>query len=65
MIQVTGIPMGSNPPPIFAYLALSQKEANWVKAQPKLGTVNVQKINNSFQLMTCYHQMLTVTFEKH
>ena len=55
MIQVTGIPMGSNPPPIFAYLALAHKEANWVKAKPKLGTVNVRKINNSFQLMTCYH----------
>ena len=48
MIQVIEIPMGSDPAPFFANLFLSQKEADWVKAQSKLGTINVWKINNSY-----------------
>ena len=47
MIQVIGIPMGS-------CLFLANKEADWVKAQRRLGTINVRKINYSFR-----------TFEKH
>ena len=47
MIQVMRIPTGSNPAPFFANLFLVYKEADWVKAQRKLGTINVQKINNS------------------
>ena len=46
MIQVIGIPMGSDPAPFFANLFLAHKEADWVKAQRKLGTINVQNINN-------------------
>ena len=41
MIQVIGIPMGSDPAPFFANLFLAHKEADWVKAQRKLGTINV------------------------
>ena len=51
MIQVIGIPMGSDPAPFFANLFLAHKEADWVKAQRKLGTINVRKINNSFQFI--------------
>ena len=40
--------MGSDPVPFFANLFLAYKEAEWVKAQCKLGTINVRKINNSF-----------------
>ena len=47
MIQVIGIPMGFDPAPFFANLFLAHKEADWVKAQCKLGTINVLKINNS------------------
>ena len=47
MVQVVRIPMGSNPAPFFANFFLVHKEAEWVKAQRKLGTINVQKINNS------------------
>ena len=38
------------------------KEADWVKAQCKLGTINVLKINNSLigLLMTCYNLIMTV-----
>ena len=47
-------------------LVLAHKEADWVKAQQKLGTVNVQKINNSFRfiddLLSLNHDN---TFEKH
>ena len=42
MIQVIGIPMGSDPAPFFANLFLAYKEADWVKTQRKLGTINVQ-----------------------
>ena len=40
--------MGSDPALFFANLFLAHKEADWVKAQRKLGTINVRKINNSF-----------------
>ena len=51
MIQVIRIPMGSDPAPLFASLFLAHKEADWVKAQRKLGTINVRKINNSFRFI--------------
>ena len=64
MIQVIEFPMGSDP--FFADLFLAHKEADWVKAQQKLGTVNVQKINNSFRFID---DLLSLnedsTFEKH
>ena len=66
MIQVIGIPMGSNPAPFFANLFLAHKEADWVKAQRKLETINVRKINNSFRFID---DLLSLnddsTFEKH
>ena len=66
MIQVTGIPMGSDPAPFFANLFLAHKEADWVKSQRKLGTINVRKINNSFRFID---DLLSLndgsTFEKH
>ena len=43
--------MGSDPAPFFANLFLAYKEADWVKAQRKLGTINVRKINNSFRFI--------------
>ena len=51
MIQVIGIPMGSDPAPFFANLFLAHKEVDWVKAQRKVGTINVRKINNSFRFI--------------
>ena len=51
MFQVIGIPMGSDPAPFFANLFVAHKEADWVKAQRKLGTINVPKINNSFRFI--------------
>ena len=48
MIQVIGIPMGSDPVPSFANPFIANREADWVKAQRKLGTINVRKINNFF-----------------
>ena len=48
MIQVIGIPMGSDPALVFANLFLAHKETDWVKGKRKLGTINVRKINNSF-----------------
>ena len=66
MIQVTGIPMGSDPAPFFANLFLAHKEADWVKAQRNLGAFNVRKINNSFRFID---DLLSLndfsTFEKH
>ena len=67
MIQVTGIPMGSDPAaPFFANQFLAHKETDWVKAQRKLGTINVRKINNSFRFID---DLLSLndnnTFEKH
>ena len=51
MIQVIEIPMGSDPAPFFANLFLVYKEADWVKAQRKLGTISVRKINNCFRFI--------------
>ena len=51
MIQVFGIPMGSDPVPFFANLFLSHKEADWVNTQRKFETINVRKINHSFRFM--------------
>ena len=66
MIQVIGIPMGSDPATFFANLFLAHKEADWVKAQRKLGTISVRKINNSFGFID---DLLSLndgsTFEKH
>ena len=66
MTQGIGIPMGSDPAPIFANLFLTHKEADWVKAQRRLGTINVRKINNSFRFID---DLLSLnddsTFEKH
>ena len=44
MIQVIGITMRSDPPPVFANLFLAHKQADWVKAQHLLGAINVRKI---------------------
>ena len=66
MIQIIGIPMRSDPAPFFANLILAHKEADWVKTQRKLGTINVQKINNFFRFID---DLLSLnnssTFEKH
>ena len=66
MIQVIWIPMGFDPVPFFANLFLAHKEADWVKAQGKLGTINVWKINNSFRSI---NDLLSLNvdsiFEKH
>ena len=66
VIQVIGIPMGSDPAPFFANLCLAHKEAEWVKAQFKLGTISVQRINHSFRFI---NDLLSVkddsAFEKH
>ena len=48
MIQVLGIPMGSDPVPFFANIFLAHKQADWVKTQRKLETINIRKTNNSF-----------------
>ena len=57
MVQVIGMPMESDSAPFFANLFLAQKEADWVKAQPKLGTISVfKKSIIPFGLsMTSYH----------
>ena len=58
--------MGSDPAPFFANLFLAHRETDWIKAQCKLGTINVQKINNFFQLID---HLLSLNddsiFEKH
>ena len=58
--------MGSDPTLFFANLFLVHKEGDWVKAQRKLGKINVKKINNSFQFID---DLLSLndgsTFEKH
>ena len=51
MIQVIGIPVGSDLAPFFTNLFLAHKEADWVKAQCKVGTISIQKINNSFRFI--------------
>ena len=43
--------MGSDPAPFFANLFLVHKETDWVKAQRKLGTIVVRKINNSIRFI--------------
>ena len=43
--------MGSDLAPYFANLFLAHKEADWVKAQREVGTINVRKINNSFRFI--------------
>ena len=58
--------MGSHPAPFFPNRFIFLKETDWVKAQRKLGTVNVRNINNSFWFI----DNLTLlnddsTFEKH
>ena len=35
----------------FANFSLSHNETDWVKAERKLGTTNVRKINNSFRFI--------------
>ena len=58
--------MESDPAPFFANIFLACKEADWVKAQQKLGTLNVLKINNPFRFID---DLLSLnddsTFEKH
>ena len=43
--------MGSDPAPFFANLFLAHNKAYWVKAQRKLGAIDIQKINNSFRFI--------------
>ena len=43
--------MESDQAPSFANLFLDHKEADWVKTQRKLGTINVKKINNFFRFI--------------
>ena len=58
--------MESDPAPFFANIFLACKEADWVKAEQKLGTLNVLKINNPFRFID---DLLSLnddsTFEKH
>ena len=51
MIQVIGIPMGSDPAAFFANLFLTHKETDRIKTQCKLGAINVRKINSSFRFI--------------
>ena len=58
--------MGSHPAPFFPNRFIFLKETDWVKAQRKLGTVNVRNINNSFWFsdnLTSLND--NSTFEKH
>ena len=41
MIHLIEIPVGSGSAPFFGNLILAHKEADWFKAQRKLGTINV------------------------
>ena len=66
MIQVIGIPVGSDPVLFFANLFQVHKEADWVKAQRKLGTIIVRKVNNSFRFIDDLLSLNDAsTFEKH
>ena len=66
MIQIIGIPMGSDPAPFFANLCLLHKEADWVKAQRTLGTISVQNNNKSFRFIDVLLLLHNCsTFEKH
>ena len=51
MIEVIRLTMASDPAPFFENLCLAHKEPDWVKAQHKLRTINVRKINNSFHFI--------------
>ena len=66
MIQLIEIPMEFDLAPLFANFFVAHKEADCVKAQRKLGTINVRKINNSFRFTD---DLLSLnndsTFEKH
>ena len=66
MIQVMGIPLGSDQAPFSGTLFLDLKEADWVKARSMLGTINVREINNSIRFI---NDLLSLndgsTFEKH
>ena len=54
--------MGSDPASFSTNLFLAHKEADWVK----LGTINVRKINNSFQFIDDLQSLNdSSTFEKH
>ena len=58
--------MGSDPGPFFANLFLAHKEADWVKAQRKLETINVLKINSFFWFINDWRSLNdNSTFEKH
>ena len=61
MILVIGVTMGHDP-----NLFVDHKEGDWVKAQQKLGKINVRKINSSFRFID---DLLSLnddsTFEKH
>ena len=66
MIQVIGIPMGSDPAPFFANLFLTYKEADWLNVQRKLGTISARKINNSFWFINALLSLNDdSTLEKH
>ena len=58
--------MGSDPAPFFTNLFLAHKEADQVKAQRKLGTINVRKIDKSFRFIDDLPSVNDgSTFEKH
>ena len=58
--------MASDPTQFFANLFLSHKEAEWVRAQPKLGTINVRRIIDSFRFIDdLLLRNDDSTFEKH
>ena len=58
--------MGSDPAPFFTNLFLAHKEADQVKAQRKLGTINVRKIDKSFRFIDDLPSLNDgSTFEKH
>ena len=58
--------MGSHPAPFFPNRFIFLKETDWVKAQRKLGTVNVRNINNSFWFIDNLTSLNdNSTFEKH
>ena len=58
--------MESDQAPFFANLFLDHKEADWVKTQRKLGTINVQKINNFFRFIDDFLSLNDrSTFGKH
>ena len=66
MIQVIGVTMGYDPASFFANLFLDHKEGDWVKAQQKLGKINVRKINSSFRFIDDLPSLNDdSTFEKH